>query len=699
MARFPRSLSEKTSAKLSCWQLRAFMVALGFSLLWIAGLQAQPSRAQREHQAISAKVAARISHPLILPLDKEAFNLQSTLDAAFAEKTPQDLSRTIAGSDPQLITGLLSLPTDANLLFSYDQLVRELIKNNESLREELKRRYSSIADVRVNAAIKSSDRVTLTRAAVQFTGTQAAIKARMWLGDDQLAIGDFATARRHYQAAWNSSEAWQREPLESRLALIRALNGEQLAANAGATETGLPVDYADFMALLDELKGDRGKAASSVVGGLNKLPQAPRVSPAKFDSVAWGEVLYPVGWLPGRLAPEQTAESLDWFPRCFASLVDDNTLYFSNRCGVGAVDISKQRQRWYQDFSGIRGYPATWHWQSFRPLLVNGRLYCRRMMKEYPALYCVDANSGRMIWSADTGVITDPIWHNDRIVALTMRMEYPSGKIRIGRVRGPALTAVSLTQWDASTGKELLKKDLFQFHDVWQGAIPCRATLEGDSMVANIGSCVLRIDLDGELQWLRRLPFDSAFVESPDRFRETCEEPLIVDSRLIVFDPYNSDVLALNPDNGRIAWQVPKSGMDRVMGHTRDILVCSSATKVTGVDIQTGQTIWQRQLGRVLEACAVNGDKLTVGYRKLSNGKWNAHLAWIDLRIGDIVADHVVEGLERPRREFTPSLGPLIDIPGGILIGYECGVRKPKFREFLQLIPSKKTAATEISIK
>ena len=282
-------------------QIRGFLYSLcAFVVTFPTGMSyAQPGR------KITTTDIKKIKHPLQITIDKEAYNLQALLDGAIADGVPQDLARTIAGTIPETVTGLLSIPSEPDVLVDYSQLVQRLVHRFPEIRAELVKQYGGRAEVRLNAAIGASDHAAMRRIEIQFYGTEASRKASLWLGDQQLAVGETAKARRHYMTSWKLSETWQRESISSRLALIDAMNGQASKAVGPITDTGLDVEYSDFHALLDELSYARKKQAAQ--SSLQSSTTRIRIEPNAFEAIDWGDTSFSTGWLDPKLPSKLVA--------------------------------------------------------------------------------------------------------------------------------------------------------------------------------------------------------------------------------------------------------------------------------------------------------------------------------------------------------------------------------------------------------
>jgi outer membrane protein assembly factor BamB len=633
-------------------------------------------------------------HPLVVEFSKPGYNVYAAVQAVLADGAEPAACQLITATDVQEEMGLLPDLTQTGLYVPYATFVTRFLQDRPTALEYMRQRFSALAELRVTAASEDQDEMTVASAAVQFCGTRAATQAGLWLGDRALAGGDFVQAACHYRRAWPMAVAADRAALDQRLQLAGAMQGRP--AEAGPEQTisygGLQLSADEFRRLLREMTAQH--RPDMLVGGLlgADLPVAPL--PMAWDAKPCGR-----DELPGGRGGEG---GLDWGTRVLAGVGTDTTLYLSNRWLVLAIDLLSGKQRWEQLFGQPRNQPPREHGTPCRPLLAGERILVRRLSaKDPPAVSCLDARQGRVLWTSDAKlyVASDPWLQGDRVWALTLEVDSrlpraswspPSRDWRRGRA-APHHLRLHWTAFQLDNGNLACQCPLLSFRGVWKEIPSSRAAIADDKVVATFAGVTFGLDLDGRLQWVRKHVWDPA-TNSERRSPLFHALPLIAHGRVAVAQPGSPVVQCLDVATGALVWEYKAADLRRLLGVVDGRLLLQTDQGLAGISWENGQALWRRPLTAPHEtlACGAPGGLLCLADETEPSGETQTTWLWIDPTDGHVTARQPLAELLASR---APSkavvIGPLWHVGERLLVGVERRGYPRKDRELYELLPAR----------
>jgi outer membrane protein assembly factor BamB len=404
----------------------------------------------------------------------------------------------------------------------------------------------------------------------------------------------------------------------------------------------------------------------------------------------------PRGWTQFDGALGRTSSDRDWAAWCLSAVAAGQLAILSNRQQVAAFDLPTSRRKWAQQFNDPRGFPATWNWAPMPPLVVEQRIYVRRIPRlTGPELVCLDRETGRVLWSSRPGdhVACGPFWLRGSLVAVTADSTEPSFPANPRRRKVNAKQRVfhlHLTTFAPDDGHVLAKKPLVRLRDHWYGVLPCRATPVRNDLLITSGGVTLLVRLDGEIRWLRRQSFAWKQGESP-RHDVYHGPPLVADDRVFTFQPGVERIECLDLETGRRVWhsEIPKT--TRVVGLAKERLIVEAASKLLALHTDGGKIAWQDEPEGLTQAylCGGLGGLAFVDRATLPLGGWRFELVWLDPSDGDVVQRHPLTEFPRTGRQpYVPQCGPFLQVGERLFVAVAEQHPRPTDRELFELLPT-----------
>lgn len=618
-----------------------------------------------------ANIPSSWRHPLVEQLGKEGFNVLAELDAALAGEAYKDACQIITSVTPQQAAGLLPNEHDAELLVSLPGAVALAMRDRPALRRTMQDDFGPLGQLRLRQAIDADDRASVAAVTTQFYGTPAAAEAHEWLGDRELARGDFVRAEGHYHAATQEAATAERGQIAARLRLVAAMQGRD--SGAPVTEAvqlnDTVLEAAEFERLVTRVRTERAVRASDVEGGPSQKPQVEHVPPPQAYALR--------RWLPlegevGTNAGPDPTRDVDFIAAQTSMTWVSGMLIVSNRFQVSAFDTTKPERRWTAPLEGAAGRTHDWSAVPMRPLVAGKRLFVRRLLKDGPELTCLDIESGKRQWRSLPGdiVASDPVLQGGRLMALT-----------IGPAQQETLQ-LSLSSYDPASGRLLGQQPLSLFRDVWQKAFACQLVVTGDSLLVLGGGCVLACDLEGNTRWLRRETWLGGVIDA--RSNTTRYSPPIVDGdRAIVSQPGVPSITCIELRTGRRIWQRVQPDVVRVLAKIEGRVLVETTTGLLSIDADSGRPAWFAPLENLRQAVLMDAHHVLVSQTLRTSAKEeHLALAWLDAHDGQLVARSKIEGWNYAR----PAVGPLMALDDRLFAVVGIDRRLPQ-RELVELLP------------
>lgn len=581
-------------------------------------------------------------HPLVEVLSKEGYNILAEFNAALDGESFADACQIISNADPQGALGLLPDSRDARLLISLPGAVSLAMREHPNLRQTMNEQFGPRGRLRVQQAIADGDLVALEAATTQFSGTQAAAEAHLWLGDRALSSGDFTHAIGQYQLAL----AGHLPPalLRPRLRLSAALLGRNEGAPVAEPVTlgNESFTAAEFETLVADALGNRSTQDAPSLADMSAGRDAIVPSLGEYEARRWAELKGAIGE-----DPQQTPyRDLDWVGRQTAVTVAGDIMYVANRFQVSAYELDGGNRKWITEFEGS-GRTHSWPLTPMTPAVTGDRLFVRRLTKLGPDLVCLTTKKGSQLWRTKFSqlVLCDPLIVQDQLFVLTATS-----------LQDP-LMQVSLCNVDPETGSVLSQRPLFQLRDLWSRQIPSHAVVVDDKIVATIGGSVVCCDLLGQVRWLRRQTWIPQPLEVAweTRYRQA---PLVLPKHVIVSAPGVRTVECLEQSSGRRTWHLVLPDLRRMVGIDGDKLVLETVTGLQGHDVETGQLVWQREAADLLhaQACGSSGQVVYACKQRGGPDEWRVTLVWVDAQTGIEAGRSPLANLS----DKSPAAGPLV---------------------------------------
>jgi len=582
-------------------------------------------------------------HPLIESLNKETFNVLAEFDAAVESAAYRDACQVIlAAADPEA-RGLLPCAADRRLLVSLPAAVDLAMQNTPALRQAMQEHFGALGRLRMRQVLADSDPAAAAAVALRFHGSEAAAEAHRWLGDRWLSGGQPLHALGEYRQALRSTSPAERDGLLARVRLAGALLGRNLGQPASAPiELGnIRLTAAEFERTVQQVREARripGEPTESAAHAAACAPRCP--APGLYEVRPWADLQ----------APKDTVA---WGGRAMTALAVGEQVIVNNQVQQASFDLSSGRQRWIARQQVKPKTPAQTPAPMQPALGPNGRIFVRRLTDQSPELACLDTADGRLLWSTTPAgfLASEPLWAGRELFALCVES------------RSGANLALDLAAFDPESGQLLRRLPLVEFADRWSGAIPCRATLAENRIVATVGGSVLCCDLLGSVLWVRRqvwVPPSEKYADAPLWRQQVHHTPLILDGRIYATQPGVFAVECLDLETGRLLWRAALPDITALLGCPQRRLVVETSARLLALDAESGKTLWQHDAPDRLDArcCGQDGGIIYAKLAKNANPKepLRPSLVWLDPATGKVVTEATLSIALRKE----PAFGPMI---------------------------------------
>ena len=650
-------------------------------VLWVQGSNqhggaksAVAASGGKRRRADPKTLPTNFRHPLIVELSKEEFNTLAEMQVALSEGAFREACQIIASADPLAGGGLLPDTLDNALMVTFHQAVANAMREHAGLRAAMVKEFGGTAQLRMRQALADGNVSTVEAAAVQFFGTEPAAQCRLWLGERDLANGDFIGALTQLDLAGHSAPAEMLPVLAVRRRLAAAMLGQDLgtAPQTDVEFSGQRFSPAEFEQMVVEL---RQQALQS--GGATLAAVAPRrlveTAPPRVKHELQAQRLpglTDVGLNAGGFPPGQA----DWVAQQMACQIVGDTLYAGNRYQLNAYDLSARNIKWTHALGGEQGDAHQFHLTPVLPVVAGSRIFVRRLTKEGIDLVALDAATGQPVWRMrppDT-LISDPLPMQDQLLAFT----------QAGSNDGTLL--VSLTALNPLTGAIDWQRPVVRLMDAWSRQTPCTAAVAGSLIVANIGGTVLCCDSTGQPQWIRRQTWLPASNE-PAFWDQERIAPVVLGDRVLVMQPGVLSLECLELEGGRRLWCHPSQNIERLIGAAGGHAVLGTKRGIECLSLETGKLVWSREIPRMLHGAVLAADGTLVVAQSesfLEQKVEQPRLIWLEPATGVELGTEPLPALA----DKSPRLGPLL-ARNGELLAFVSKTDKDVTRELVSLTP------------
>jgi outer membrane protein assembly factor BamB len=609
------------------------------------------------------------SHPVILELDREGYRTWVDLIGALEAESYEDALRVIRSTPPDADLGLLPSVKDRELFVPYRTMFGLAMDDYPELGKQMQNTFGPLARLRLMGATRDADAVAVEAVASQYVGTAAAADANRWLADRALATGDFAQAYSRYLRASPRDDATKNDNLRARIRLLGAMVGlefgQQVASEVTFGEIRMSAE--EFEEVVTEQLANRQAehpVDSATILPSNDVPPAPL--PADFGVRRFS------------VFPAHGREEQDWTAWSLSAAAAERVLFLSNRIDLGAIDMGTGRIMWLQNLVEDRVSPPSWSYLPMRPTLFDKWIYAQLMSREGGSeLVCIDRATRDIDWRSRPGrcVASQPLPTRHALVALVV--------VDVDEAQGveSRMLELQLATFDRLTGSVVHRTPLTKFRNRWQGMLPCRLALLGDTLVATGGGAVLAIDPLGRVCWLRRQPWRQGGVGA--HVQQYHGPPLAWGHRLFVFQPGSTAVQCLDLATGRLFWEKQLAGLRRVIGRVHERLIVEANGRLVALDARSGRIAWTYEPQRLTQAylCGGPGGFAYVDTLHLSSGGWLPTMIWLDPATGNEMARCP---LEKPSVliPHPPHCGPFLMAGERLFLAVSAG---PQRREIFEL--------------
>ena len=577
-----------------------------------------------------------------LPVNREAYNVVSDLQSAAEEGLYPDVAHLLASVAIPAAGGVIPDSADFQLFTSFSTAVKLLAFRHPQIQKAINDRFKAADQLRVRQTIAEGDAASIEALTVQYYGTPAAAAAHFWLGDRFLSSGALVLALSHYRQSLGSVSAEQRDTVAARVRLASAMMGQ----NVGEPAHG-PVAFGDTQVSPGLLEQWVREAIQRHNGGHEAAKTAgPSLSPTGFEA----QIRTKFEGDAGRDANQAPwpAKGMDWPARQMAVLPVGDLLLVTNRFQVAALDLGAGKWRWTYGLGGNQGPTHGWSLLPMRPVVAGNQVYARMLTQSgHPEIVCLDLATGNKRWQRECPgeMVSDPLAVHGRLFALAV--EAPQSQLA---------AQLLWVQFNPETGDVVSRKTLFELQGEWAANQRCQAVVVGDSVVACLAGMRFCIDSEEQLSWLRSSPcippsFDASSME------QYSQPPLVAGRRLYVAQPGVPAVECIDLETGEVAWRRALVGLRRILDVADGRLLIQTADGIQAFRADTGQLLWQREIGRMLDGFLRPAPGLLLCARvSWLTDQPHPVFLWIDLETGKTKARSPVPGLAAKQ----PAIGPMV---------------------------------------
>lgn len=650
-------------------------------------------------QPPEARVRPPREHPLELDPSREAQTLALEIAAALAEKQWAELHRALETMTPSSLGSLVPAFDDEALWVSYSTLVDSLVSRQAGLRTLLHTQLEPLAKLRLAAALETQSEEQVAAVAWHFHGTDAAAKAHLWLADRALSMGNFASARSHYERATAYASPATRNELASHLRLAGAMLGTPLekAIKTPVQLASSKLTSLDFeaMVLTQQLTHQRRHVSPAMVGADTPAPHVPIAGKNQQPFVLTNWLEYD-DLSTARRAGSPPSDEERPCHELFSLPVGDVTI-LGNTLSVAAIETRTGKVRWQKELTSARERHGLRALGPVMPAVADGRIYVRRWTREGTELLCLNLTSGDVLWQTELTpeeqnrtlrgiMLTDPQIDGQRLTMITAT-PVADASMRNRPDTKEILWEVRLAEFSRQNGALLREQSLAKLTGLTHVPRASRMLLAGRWRVVQVAGTILCLDATGELAWIRRVPW-----QETEQFDASYRCAAVTDGNMVcVWQPGATTVECLELANGRQHWQAPASQVTRLVGVQDNRLITVTSEGLEAIDIKDGRPAWSRKLSwaaRQAVICGSPGGLMFAEAQQTPNGSWEEKLFWLDAATGETKSSTTLHGeLQASKRPVQPLIGPLTPHGKGLLAGYDTGQRNGQRRELLWITP------------
>ena len=615
--------------------------------------------------------------PLVEEVSKETYSAMTDLQSLIDSQAWEDAAEAITLLPADTSAGVAPWPADKGLFVSLPTAVQLTLKREARLKETLETQFATLAELRISQAIAAGDAAAVELATVQFSGTQAAAEAHRWLGDRALVSGWFERAISEYDRALALSASLEAE-LAPRIRLAAALLGrDALSPPAESVRLGeISLTKEQFESLVAEMRGRTGTslASASPFSGYSSDLLPPAALAAQTKARLDGNV----GDKPQEEVVRRTNQfRVPWVDRQIATVLEGDILYVSNRFQLAAYNLASGQRLWQSPPPPGAMKPAQdWAMIAMRPLITATHIFVRQLYGSSPQLVCLNKQNGQIVWTAELTerefLASDPLLVQGQLVALSVALA--------GEQEGMLGRSV----FDPASGQLLEQRYLCRLRNSWGTHACCEVQALDDSLIAVLGGITLRVDSDGDVQWIRSqvvLPAE----EEPRWILQLYQRPLVDGQRIYVAQPGVRAIDCLDARSGSRLWLAVLPDVIGISGLVGDKLIVRTEADLRALDSATGKTVWRHPAADLHSFQVCGPSAVLYARREPAQGTsaLQTRFVWLDAATGNELGSTVIPQWT----DADPRLGPIVPYKDRLWTFFGKGQHDPT-RDLVELVPS-----------
>ncbi|MEC7922596.1 MAG: PQQ-binding-like beta-propeller repeat protein [Planctomycetota bacterium] len=650
---------------------------------------AEVALAQRKGPGQGARGVPLIHHPLVTEYSKDGYNTLAEFAASIKGRAFNDACLILTSSDNSYISGLLPDLQEKELLVSWRLSLARAFEDSPELSRTLQKKYAQLAGLRLRKAQVRGDVEAVDAVTRQFYGTEAAVEAFLWMGDQALGIGESTLAEGYYRRARKTAPASILYMIEARERLAAAFTGREIgSAPTKAIRFGeLTLEPADFEKMASDLRKRFQEKTVSYDNDPAIEPSRKVPTAGVYSALSLAQFDFDPRFKDFR--PNIPAQKTDWVGRQMALTVYDDYLLVSDRNDLRAYGLPGGELRWSHLAGSQRGGSREWPLVPMRPVVSGDLVFVRMITRQGPRLECIGLTDGvaKWVFSSRDQAATDPVLVEGDVVVLHLRRHEELGSellfTRLARDTGEVLDERSLVNFRRASRSQLFRQ--FQIG---------RSI---DRLVATGSGSVICTDLRGQLLWVRKQPW-RPFEKKSNWYLHQPSRPVFSGNSVIVAQPADDSVTCLRSDTGGLLWKAPVRDLEKILGVSSGKIIVAASERMLALDFKDGRILWERQqLGG--KGFLVSGDDSRIlslapvsRSAEMKSSGWGAMglMCWVDPEDGKELASWLVD-FQSVAKSSDFQAGPMVTTGDGVFLF--AGEYKGPSRNLFRLDPQRQFTA------
>ncbi len=209
---------------------------------------------------------------------------------------------------------------------------------------------------------------------------------------------------------------------------------------------------------------------------------------------------------------------------------------------------------------------------------------------------------------------------------------------RSGRPANRSSSPLCLVELNPETGEVISRRQILELTDREKMPSECQASWAGNRLVVLVAGCVLSIDLQGRIAWLRQATTLPAALD-PAFAQQRCQPAIESGGWFFVQQPGSCAIDCLAVETGRLRWRRGIIGLQSIADLPGNRLMARTARGLVALSKTTGEVLWQCESPGMLSAFVHTTSGLILGARRRpSAASRNSCFFGIDLATGQMRA-------------------------------------------------------------